>query len=268
MFFLIVACFLPAIILLWLFLCMPAAGKKRARRYEGVKFAHRGLHSDDCAEDSIAAFERACEAGYGIELDVQFTKDGEIVVFHDDSALRMTGKDELVGNMDLSELKKLDLITDGSKIPSFKETLAAVNGRVPLLVEIKTCRDIKRLTRAVVDMLRDYEGDYIVESFNPFCIAELRKYAPEMIRGQLVTGRRDYKGQSAIAAFLLSELLLNVVARPDFVAYNHKVSDTAGLWLNRKVFRIPLAAWTIVDADEAVRLSENGVMPIFERSLP
>lgn len=265
----IVAIVLAVIIALWLFICAPTLKCRRAREYSDVMFAHRGLHSDDCAENSLNAFDRACKAGYGIELDVQFTRDGQLVVFHDDNAVRMTGKDELIRNMTLEEIKGLSLVTDGSAIPTLAEVLETVGGRVPLLVEIKTCPRIRELTDATAEMLKGYSGRYVIESFNPFCLDQLRKNAPEVIRGQLVTGRNEYKrDQSGVVAFALSQLLINVLARPDFIAYNKKAPTTPGLWLHRHVFRTPMAAWTITDAADAKSLSEKSVMPIFEKCRP
>lgn len=260
----VIAAIVAVLVVGWLFLCAPSGKRRRTDKYAGVMFAHRGLHCENVSENSLAAFERTCEHGYGIELDVQFTKDKQIVVFHDDNAVRMTGRDALIRNLTLEEVRALKLKDDDSGIPTFAEVLAAVNGRVPLLVEIKTCPGVKELTRATVDMLREYKGDYIVESFNPICVAELRKYAPEIIRGQLVTGRKDYKDQSGVVAFLLSQLMLNVIARPDFIAYNAKAPVTAGMQLQKKLFRTPLAAWTITNAVQVVQLSKDGIMPIFE----
>jgi len=267
--FIIALAVLIAVILIWLFLCSPNMRCKRAADYTGTKFAHRGLHSGDCAENSIDAFERACRAGYGIELDVQFTKDKQLVVFHDDNALRMTGCNRLIREMNLDEVRALRLVTDKSPIPTFREVLDTVNGRVPLLVEIKTCPGIRELTEATAAMLAGYEGRYVIESFNPFCLSALRKCAPDVIRGQLVTGRKEYlKDQAGFVAFALSQLLLNVIARPDFIAYNAKSPVTVGLWLHKKLFRTPLAAWTITDKTQTAALSAKGTMPIFEKCKP
>ena len=210
-----IAIVILVLLAIWLFLCAPSTKCRRVSEYAGIKFAHRGLHSDNCAENSLEAFRRACEAGYGIELDVQFTSDKQLVVFHDDNAVRMTGRDELIRNMTLAEVRELKLNTDGSSIPTLAEVLNTVNGRVPLLVEIKTCPGIRALTDATADMLSGYIGKYVIESFNPFCLDQLRKKHPEVIRGQLVTGRKEYKrDQSGIVAFALSQLLINVLAVP------------------------------------------------------
>lgn len=252
----------------WFIMCMPNPGCKRARSYAGISFAHRGLHSENCAENSLEAFDKACHAGVGIELDVQFTKDKQLVVFHDNDLSRMTGKKALVCDLTLEKLRLLRLVTDGSQIPTFDEVLSCVNGRVPLLVEIKSCRDIKQLTVAAAEALRGYKGSYVVESFNPLCLLHLRKKFPEIIRGQLVTSRKDYKDQSGIVAFLLSGLMLNFLARPDFIAYDHRAPVTPSLWLNNKLLRTPMASWTITDKELYLDLISRGEMPIFESFQP
>lgn len=255
---------LAAAAVLWLFICMPNPACRRATRYKGTAFAHRGLHDPSTAENSLAAFAKACEAGVGIELDVQFTKDRQLVVFHDNDLLRMTGTDAAVNSLTLDEIRSLRLVTDGSSIPTLREVLDTVAGRVPLLVEIKSCSEIKQLTLATAEMLRGYNGDYVIESFNPICLMHLRRNFPHVIRGQLVTSRDDYKDQSGAVAFLLSQLMLCVIARPDFVAYNQNAPVSAGMWLHKKLFRTPMAVWTVTDEAKYREAISGGEMPIFE----
>ena len=251
----------------WFFMCMPNPGFSRARKFAGTPFAHRGLHDETCAENSLAAFEKACQAGVGIELDVQFTADKKLIVFHDNDLLRMTGRNALVRDLTYDEICSLKLVTDGSPIPTFEEVLACVNCRVPLLVEIKSCRDIKQLTLATAEMLAGYKGSYFVESFNPICLLHLRKYFPGIIRGQLVTSRNDYKDQSGVVAFLLSRLMLNFLARPDFIAYNHKAPMNFPMWFIKKLLHTSMASWTITDKSLHQALIARGEMPIFEKFL-
>ena len=133
-----------------------------------VDYAHRGLHGGDVPENSLAAFEKAAEKRYGIELDVQLTKDGVPVVFHDDSLLRVCGVDRLLRDCELSELRQFRLSgSEKETIPTFAEVLELVDGRVPLLVELKT--GSAGLVRAVVPMLDEYNGSFCVESFDPDC---------------------------------------------------------------------------------------------------
>ena len=103
--------------------------------------AHRGLHNKNCAENSISAFKNAISKNYPIELDVQQIGDGTVIVFHDDTLQRMTGKDGYVKNItSVDSLKEYKLGGTKDTIPTFKEVLEVVNGQVPILIEIKKCR--------------------------------------------------------------------------------------------------------------------------------
>lgn len=258
-----------AILALWVFLCAPARGRKRARAWSGTPFAHRGLYGDSRPENSLKAFERACEMGCGIELDVQSTKDGRLVVFHDDGALRMAGDERRICDMTFAQVRRLILPDEESRVPTFDEVLETVAGRAPMLVEIKSAPDIGELTRGTVERLRRYQGAYVVESFNPLSLNWLKKHAPEIIRGQLIQGYRDYrKNMRPVASFLLSCAITNALSRPDFIAYSHEMKRSPAIWLLRNVFHTPLASWTISDADEMKILRGRGEMPIFEHIPP
>ena len=118
--------------------------RPRARRPENESllsdYAHRGLHGRGVPENSLKAFELACREGKGIELDVQLSRDGEVMVFHDYTLVRMTGVDKKLCELDRSELCELALAESDQKIPTFSEVLALVGGRVPILVELKIGR--------------------------------------------------------------------------------------------------------------------------------
>ncbi len=253
----------------WLLLCAPSGKSRRADPWRGTSFAHRGLHGPDCPENSLAAFERACAAGCGIELDVQMTKDEHLVVFHDDDAARMTGESGLIREMTLSELRALRLVGGDERIPTFDEVLELVSGRAPLLVEIKSAPGIGAITQWAVERLKQYAGRYLIESFDPACLFWLRRNAPEIVRGVLVQRYRDYREtQSPIVSFAASFLLANVLARPDFIAHSREMCGNPSLWLNEKLFRMPTAQWTITQRDEKWALARRGVMPIFEQIDP
>ena len=250
-----------------LFILSPSA-RKRADKWRGTAFAHRGLHGGGTQENSLEAFERACRAGWGIELDVQLSRDGAVVVFHDDDLKRMTGDGRRVDEADLSGLKALTLRGRG-RIPTFEEALACVNGRVPLLVEIKTGKRNAELCEKTVQLLKAYRGEYIVESFNPLILRWLKKHAPEIIRGQLVGARASYlASQGPVRAFLLSRLMLNFLSRPDFVAYDASAADFSAPKVQRALFRTPMAAWTIRDSKLFGECLSRGEMPIFENFTP
>jgi glycerophosphoryl diester phosphodiesterase len=250
------------------FLIAPSAKCRRAESWRGVPFAHRGLHNGERMENSFEAFEAACKHGFGIELDVQLTKDGQPIIFHDDTLLRMTGDSRRVDEVPLSELRALSLKGKGS-IPTLEEALRCVRGRTPLLVEIKNGKRNAELCEKTMAQLRAYNGKYVVESFNPLILVWLKKYSPETIRGQLVNERISYLATtSPIIAFVLSRLLLNFLARPDFVAYNIEVKNFSAPKIQRAFFHTPLAAWTVRDEKTYRECIARGESPIFENFIP
>lgn len=258
---------LAALLALAAFLVAPSPSHHRADGWRGVAFAHRGLHGD-VSENSMEAFEAACRAGFGIELDVQLSRDGAVVVFHDDTLSRMVGDSRRVDAVDLAGLRSLSL-KGGGHIPTFEEVLKLVGGRVPLLVELKSGRRNRELCGKVRRLLADYSGAYIVESFHPLILRWFRKNAPEVIRGQLVGAPAAYLGTLKPAgAFLLSTLCLNFLARPDFVAYDIAAEHFTAPHIQRALFHTPMAAWTVRDAETYAACVERGEMPIFEGFVP
>ena len=138
-------------------------------------FAYRGLHSEDQSvpENSRKAFSLAVEAGYGMELDVQLSRDGQVVVFHDDTLDRACGVAARVDELDLAELQKLPLFGTDERIPLFADVLALVAGRTPLIVELKNGPRNDELCKKTYALLRTYQGHYCIESFNPLIVAWL-----------------------------------------------------------------------------------------------
>lgn len=264
----IVILLLIALIALAVFLLAPAPKRRRADGWRTVSFAHRGLHDEARMENTLEAFDAACEHGFGIELDVQLSRDGTVVVFHDDQLGRMTGDPRRVDEVPLSELKSLSLKGCG-RIPTLAEALTCIDGRVPLLVEIKNGRRNAELCKKTLDQLRAYGGEYVVESFNPLILRWLKTHSPQTIRGQLVGARFSYLAtMGPITAFLLSRLLLNFLARPDFVAYDVSAAHFSAPEIQRHLFHTPLAAWTVRDEATWRECIERGESPIFEGFIP
>lgn len=264
----IVILLLIALIALMLFLLAPASQKGRANGRRCVSFAHRGLHDEERMENTLEAFDAACKRGFGIELDVQLSRDGAVVVFHDDQLERMTGDPRRVDEVTLAELKTLSLKGHG-RIPTFAEALACIDGRTPLLVEIKNGRRNAELCEKTLDLLRAYGGEYWVESFNPLILRWLKKHSPQTLRGQLVSARITYLATlGPVAAFLLSRLLLNFLARPDFVAYDVSAAHFSAPEIQRHLFHTPLATWTVRDETTWRECIARGESPIFEGFIP
>lgn len=229
--------------------------------------AHRGLHDETKPENSLAAFEAAMMAGYAIETDVHFTKDGEIAVFHDDNLERMTGDKRNVADCTMEELKQLRLSGTEERIPTFGEFLTAVGGRVPLLIEIKNMKGVagKRIAGAIagtIDRLH-YTGEYAIQSFNPFFAKAYKKLRPEVPCGILAQAKMSEKGDPLswkIKAHFLARLKFNFIVKPDFVSY--------GFWqLPQKCvtkFKGAKLAWTVRSREEEAQARKYVDNVIFE----
>ena len=212
-------------------LIMPRVTMKPDMKDILTDYAHRGLHDNaqGVPENSIVAFEYAIERGYGIELDIQLTADGEAVVFHDYSLKRVCGEDVKLSSLTLDELKKYRLLGTEYTIPTFLEVLELVDGRVPLLVELKGESGNTALCPVAANLLDTYMGAYCVESFNPLLLRWFKKNRPDTARGQLVTNLIKSKGAgNFFRNLMLSLMLTNFLSRPDFIAADERyLKDTA-----------------------------------------
>ncbi len=218
-------------------------------------FAHRGLHDirRGIPENSLAAFRAAAARGYGVELDVQLSRDGQVVVFHDDTLDRVCGVHGRVCDFSLSELKKMRLLETDETIPLFTEVLAVLrNGGGPLIVELKTGNRNKELCGKTYALLKTYPGVYCVESFDPFIVRWFCKNAPEIFRGQLSQPPEDYRpARGRFTAWMLGSCRFSFLNRPDFIAY--KIGSRPGRVLRKQKKGILLVAWTSHDGEADAR---------------
>lgn len=225
-----------ALILSFLFLTAPGfASKKKKAPYRKGRIAHRGLYAADQSvpENSIKAFSAAAEAGYGAELDVRLSADGEVVVFHDDTLARACGDGRRVDELTLEELRKLSLFGTEQRIPLFSEALAVTAKDRPLVVEVKNGARNKELCEKTLALLRGYDGEYCIESFNPFIVAWFRFHAPDILRGQLTQTPSEFEKADVKKprAFILGCVLFDFAARPQFIAHR----------IGKKTFPVRLA---------------------------
>lgn len=206
-----------------IYMLAPGRVSKRMKApFVGRNFAHRGLHTRDkkIPENSLPAFRLAAEAGYGVELDVQLSKDGRVVVFHDDTLERVCGVNKRVDELDYSELKKLRLCGTKETIPLFTEALNAISGRGPVICELKNGKRNRELCEKTYKIISNYTGEICVESFSPIIVAWFRIHAKDLLRGQLAMPTNDYEGEVKLpTAVLLSHTMLNFISRPQFIAY-------------------------------------------------
>lgn len=262
-----------AVVVCGYLLCLKPNTKRREQMkpFEEVYIAHRGLFDNHskAPENSLAAFQKAVQAGYGIELDVQMTADHQMVVFHDASLKRMCGADLRLTDLTWQELKRYRLADSDETIPLFRDVLNIIDGKVPVIVEIKVQNRYLETTRYLARIMDHYQGVYCIESFHPLAVAWFRRHRPEVIRGQLSTNyRKDHIRQPAPVRFILTNLLFNGYSRPDFIAYNYKFSSQFSYRLCRRLYSIENAAWTIHSQEALNQAKEVFQIFIFDSFIP
>ncbi|MDE6600687.1 MAG: glycerophosphodiester phosphodiesterase [Lachnospiraceae bacterium] len=267
----ITLCSIAALAVLYLLAIMPRMIRRPdTSLFKKRYFAHRGLHDNggDAPENSMAAFRKAVETGLGMELDVQVTKDGVPVIFHDFKLERICGVEGKVVNHTYGELQAYTLCHSGERIPKLSDLLEMVDGRVPLIVEIKAETADVSGCAAIDGLLRAYHGAYCIESFNPMVLWWFRRNHGNVVRGQLSSNFRKEGEYWNILYFAMTHLLFNFLTKPDFIAYNHKFSEEPGRRICRRLYRHPAAAWTIRSERDLEALQGEYDVFIFDSFLP
>ena len=257
-------------------------GRPDYKPFYGHMYAHRGLHNmnpafskpqgsfsdteDNLPENSYAAIKRAADLGYGIEFDVHLTKDNIPVVFHDDTLNRMCGVKGNLKDYTFEELQQFRLLGTEERIPAFVDILKMVGGRVPLIIEYKVEKNANRLCSICDNILSNYKGLYCIESFHPLAVRWYKTHRPNIVRGQL---SEDFTKQKLnLPYFLLSHLIGNCYASPDFIAYNCKHKNELSRNICRKLYRSLSVAWTVRSQEELDNIARSFDLFIFEGFVP
>lgn len=195
--------------------------------------AHRGFHSKDGSvpENSIAAFKEAIQRGYGIEFDINVLGDGTVMCFHDINFKRLCGVDKNLADVDLKYAKTLHLLNTSEQIPTLKEVLDFVDGRVPLLIELKPLGDNDTLCREFMKVMNGYTGKWAMHSFHPKTVLWFKINHPEVIRGQVTEFFKDDPKMKNVTKFLMKTMAFNLFTKPDFI--NYGVVDMPNKYLDR-----------------------------------
>lgn len=256
---------------LYLISTMCRKGHKGWSALRGWSYAHRGLHGDGIPENSMRAFRRAKDAGFGIELDIHLLADGNLAVIHDSSLKRTAGADVLVEDLTTQQLDDYYLENTLETIPQFSQVLQLFNGEAPLIVELKVHQNnYAQLCEAACNMLDNYKGAYCLESFDPRCICWLRKNRPDLIRGQLSENyfKTDKCTLPWYLKFLLTWQMINFLTLPDFVAYRYSDRKHISNFAARKIWSAQGVTWTIKDKKQYETAVANDWIPIFEGFIP
>ncbi len=258
------------IVLLWLFLRPGRYGEAQKQLVYGVNHAHRGLHTKDktVPENSLPAFRAAAEAGYGVELDIQLSRDGQVVVFHDDTLDRVCGVHGRVDEFTFEELRGMRLCGTQETIPLLTEVFEVMGGRTPMIIELKTGRRNDELCEKGLALMRAYNGPYCIESFDPRVVGIVRRQAPGLLRGQLADSYRSYRktGAHPVPAFVFSHCLGNFLGRPDFIAWCPEKRN----WAVRLCARLGamMVMWTALPEHDTRKLEAENDAVIFQWYAP
>ncbi len=256
------------IIIVWFVLHPGRMPYKYYKHIQCVNHAHRGLHNKEktIPENSLAAFEAAVNAGYGIELDILLSKDGQIVVFHDDTLKRICGIDGNVCDFTAKELSEMKLLNTEQTIPLFTQVLELVQGKVNLIVELKTGKTNNELCAKTYEILKKYNGPFCIESFDPNIVAWFRKNAPGIVRGQLTNNPSDFKQGKLYQRIILGCVLTNFMARPHFIAHG-MLKKTICVKLAELMGAVKVC-WTVRDTDDIKKREYDNDAVIFEFYTP
>lgn len=217
--------------------------------------AHRGLHNEGqgIIENSASAFATAMAHGYAIECDLQITRDGEAVVFHDESLERLTGAHGLVKDLTAAEMAQLTLRGGNDRVQSLAALLTQVNGKVPLVIELKSHWDgDERLAARALKVLEGYHGAYCLMSFDPDVLATLRRLSPATPRGLVAERAFDpyYSWLPPARQQELRSFSHLARSRPDFVSFYFEELPFAPVTALRAA-GLPVISWTIRSPAEA-----------------
>jgi glycerophosphoryl diester phosphodiesterase len=231
--------------------------------------AHRGLWAPDGApENSLAAFQAACAGGYGVELDVQLSADGEAVVFHDDDLIRLTGAEGRVRDHTAADLAGLRLCGSDERIPTLLETLAVIGHRAMVHVELKTrYGEVGPLEQRVHEVLIDHAGPVSVIGFNPYSHAWFADRFPGLLRGlnSHAYHRDPHMSQDQRGAYARLEQV--GLARPHFLALGLDMLPSPQAAAHR-ANGLPVIAWTVRDRAQWEAVKDGCDNQIFEGFQP
>lgn len=226
--------------------------------------AHRGLYNTEKPENSLAAFKNACDNSFPVELDVRIIDDGTLIVFHDNNIKRMTTHDGYVSNLTKDKLCELNLAGTEQTIPTFEQVLETINGAVPMLIEIKNESKVGELEQKVIDMLSSYNGEFAVESLNPYSMEYFKHNASEIIRGQLFMVMTKNYMPGAFKRFMFNSMRIAKISSPDFIA--SKAADLPYKKISK--LNLPTIAWTIRSNTEMEKVAPYSDNIIFENFIP
>lgn len=256
--------------LIYLYLFNIYAPHHRIKKVDWMRgyLAHRGLFKQDQSipENSLAAFKAAMDSEFGSELDVQCSQDGVVMVFHDDDLERMCGTKGLLEVFSYLEIKKFRLAKTQEAIPTLDSVLKLTQGKVPLMIEIKTTQRIKYTVTQVKECLKDYVGPYSICSFNPLVLLEVKRQMPNVLRGQIMEHAYHKKQYPWVQRLILHFALMNGINRPDYLSIHHQ-QITLSYRIHRWMGGFGVM-WPLPTQDQISKAKHHSDLIIFEHCQP
>lgn len=224
--------------------------------------SHRGLHSNAICENSLSAFKQSKEEGFAIELDIQLTKDKQLIVFHDENTDRLTNQNFVIAQTNYNELQSLKLLNTQDSIPLLSEVLHLINGNVPLLIEVKNENFNGEIEELLSLLLENYEGKIAVCSFNVKSVQWFKNHRPRIVRG-LNFGDINQLDTTAFLRFLYYVM----VCKPQFISLDYALLNSSiAKFCN--FLKLPMLCWTINTKQKKQNALSKVQNIIFERIIP
>lgn len=228
--------------------------------------AHRGLFDEKFPENSLSAIKKAIKNKVPVEIDVTALDDGTVVLFHDEKLARMTGKDGFITHHTYAEISKFTLAGTKEKIPTLAEALELIDGKVPVIIEVKNYGKVGGVEKAVWKELQGYLGEYAICSFNPYTLEWFKKNAPKVKRGQMASFFQD-KEITGVKRFALKRMILNKkISQPNFIIYC--AEDMPNKYVKKYYGVIPVLTCAIKSVQEEQRLNDFADNFIFDSYIP
>jgi len=223
----------------------PSAAPDWIRKYP---VAHRALVGENSIENSLGAIsESIFHENIAIELDVRRLADGNLVVFHDADMMRMAGSNEKLSVMNLQNIQLYFLSGTNEKIHTLTEVLDFVNGRIPIILDIKTGGNL-HTALTVIKSIKGYNGKIAIQSHDPLTVFLFRLMAPSITRGQVTSTYINHPKVKGLLRVILKDMWLNHLTHPDFIAYGiYELSDDDIAKLKNLNRKTPVLLWTVKD---------------------
>lgn len=228
--------------------------------------AHRGLFDEKCPENTLSAIKKAIKNKIAIEIDVTNLADGTIVLFHDEKLARLTGKDGFISNCTMADVSKITLLGTKEKIPTLKDALELIDGKVPVIIEIKNYGKVGAVEKAVWKDLQGYKGEYAVASFNPYTLKWFKENAPRVKRGQMASFFQN-KEITGVSRFSLKRMKLNKkISEPNFIVYCSE--NLPNKFVKKYYGVIPVLTSAIRSKEDEIRLKDYVDNFMFDSYIP